>query len=105
MGRRAICVTVWARRLLPTSVVFEREVLVVCDLRRQAEGEVLPVGHLVLVHRADRLDDLQGRAGEKCQPGGGKRVWVWVGCGFCGEEMGKKNKKRPLTGHMIISGA
>lgn len=52
--------SVWARQSLLTAVVFEREVLVVRDLWRQAEGEVLPVGHLVLVHRAHRLDDLQG---------------------------------------------
>lgn len=42
----------------PTSVVFEGEVVVVCDLRGQAEGEVLPVSHLVLVHRADGFNNL-----------------------------------------------
>lgn len=42
-----------------TSVVFEREVVVVGDLRSQAEYEVLSVSHLIFVHRTDCFDDLK----------------------------------------------
>lgn len=48
-----------------TSVVFEREVVVVGDLRSQAECEVLSVGHLIFVHRTDRFDDLKWTQGKR----------------------------------------
>lgn len=41
-----------------TSVVFDGEIVVVANFWSKAEGEVLPVAHLVFVHRGNGFNDL-----------------------------------------------
>lgn len=44
-----------------TSVVLEGEIVVVGDLGGQAEVEVLAVGHFILIHSTNCLDELWSR--------------------------------------------